>query len=204
MCEGCCSKEKHGNLLLCGQACSCILSNAHACNEWCRSADLLLERLGSVANVVWWKWCFLLWLVVAGTLVSAELWISILAADLHHRSSSACFLAQVQVLCFSAGTSSCLVCSHLGGSCCRGFSTGMQQELDFLYFLGKKLYFLEVHCFFMTKRILTRWLRSEVVWMQKEILPLLNRGARLFTLTKGQYMQALNLLCSFPSVSNPF
>jgi len=151
MCEGCCSKEKHGNFLLCGQACSCILSNAHACNEWCRSADLLLERLGSVANVVWWKWCFLLWLVVAGTLVSAELWISILAADLHHCSSSACFLAQVQVLCFSAGTSSCLVCSHLGGSCCRGFSTGMQLELDFLYFLGKKLYFLEVHCFFHDK-----------------------------------------------------
>lgn len=31
----------------------------------------------------------------------------------------------------------------------------------------------------MTKCILTHWLRSEVLWVQKKILPLLNRGARL-------------------------
>lgn len=46
MYEGCCCKEKSGNFLLHGQACSCILlSNAHASKKGCRSANLPLKNL---------------------------------------------------------------------------------------------------------------------------------------------------------------
>lgn len=72
MYEGC--KEKSGNFLLRGQACSCILlSNAHASKKGCHSANLPLKNL-----IAWHVQCggnadFLRMFVAVDVLVSVEL-----------------------------------------------------------------------------------------------------------------------------------
>lgn len=75
MCEGRCCKEKSGNFLLRGQACSCILlSNTHAGKKGYCSTNLLLKELGSMACVVEMT-SFLLMLAAVEVLLPVELWV---------------------------------------------------------------------------------------------------------------------------------
>lgn len=100
----------------------------------------------------------------------------------------------------------CSVSQHHTGSYFVSFSLGRKalQGLQFPLFVSrKKICFWKVHCFLMKKSIATYWLRNEVVWVQRKILPFLSRGVNLLMLTQALSMQAVDLL-QFSSCKQSF
>lgn len=148
---------------------------------------------------------FLLMLVAVGILVSVELWVFILVKGLHHHFWSGWFLAEFQVFCFSAAHRF-LFCVLLAWvEVTVGTVTLAWNNCSVSYFYRQKENLLSKSSLLLMKMCIpTFWLRSEVVCVHRKILPFLSRDVDLLVLTKALYMQAFNLLQSFPPMCSPF